>query len=199
MKPGPCVHCRKPCDDNRVYFGVVGPFCSVECRDSCRCSSHDSDGGTTTQQEREAALLAEVAGQLKDAPPVISEIPAFSAFAICAALQLALRHPALIFGTLGRATIERATRDLQAAIRDRSPGAGDLLEQGWDPTLDRPVPGTSEAERVRRHEEFAGRVFEHVSNCERCRFSARKEELCPIGATLYGRALAWAIPGPEVS
>jgi hypothetical protein len=33
---GPCVHCRKPCDENRVYFGVVGPFCSVPCRDSWR-------------------------------------------------------------------------------------------------------------------------------------------------------------------
>jgi hypothetical protein len=27
-----CTHCRKFVDGNRVYFGVVGPFCCVPCR-----------------------------------------------------------------------------------------------------------------------------------------------------------------------
>jgi len=53
MKPGPCVKCRKACDDNRVFFGVCGPFCSVACRDSKRprlcttaeCEELDTDPG----------------------------------------------------------------------------------------------------------------------------------------------------------
>jgi hypothetical protein len=29
-----CRWCGKAVDEHRVYFGVVGPFCNVECRDT---------------------------------------------------------------------------------------------------------------------------------------------------------------------
>lgn len=28
-----CRHCGERVNEHRVYFGVVGPFCNVECRD----------------------------------------------------------------------------------------------------------------------------------------------------------------------
>jgi hypothetical protein len=28
-----CRWCGQPVDEHRVYFGVVGPFCNVACRD----------------------------------------------------------------------------------------------------------------------------------------------------------------------
>lgn len=29
-----CIWCGKAVDEHRVYFGIVGPFCNVECRDT---------------------------------------------------------------------------------------------------------------------------------------------------------------------
>ena len=29
-----CRWCGQPVDEHRVYFGVVGPFCNVTCRDT---------------------------------------------------------------------------------------------------------------------------------------------------------------------
>jgi hypothetical protein len=29
-----CRWCGQPVDEHRVYFGVVGPFCDVLCRDT---------------------------------------------------------------------------------------------------------------------------------------------------------------------
>lgn len=83
------------------------------------------------------AQLAQVARELEAAEPVRSAIPAFEAFTLCAALQLAWRHPGL--SNLQRAIIEKATRDLQEAIGRRSPTARELLEDGWVCAFDLPV------------------------------------------------------------
>jgi hypothetical protein len=79
-------------------------------------------------------VFKRLAVELEQAEPIRSQLPCFEAFAILAALQLACRHPRLLPPV--RPVVEKAARDLQAAIAARSPLAGELLEDGWNETLD---------------------------------------------------------------
>jgi hypothetical protein len=79
-------------------------------------------------------VFKRLALELDQAEPIKSQIPAFEAFAVMAALQLALRHPGLVLPV--RAIVEKAARDLHAAIAVRSSLAGELLEEGWNEALD---------------------------------------------------------------
>ena len=129
------------------------------------------------------ALLPVVARELNAAQPIQSQIPPFEAFSLCAALQLAWRHPAL--SELQRSMIEKAARDLQAAVRARSSAAGELLELGWDQTLDvppAPPASTSDEDRRRRFHELSDRMLAHADRCSRCTAATEKNELCSIGA-----------------
>ena len=29
-----CIHCNQNVSEHRVYFGIVGPFCNVDCREA---------------------------------------------------------------------------------------------------------------------------------------------------------------------
>jgi hypothetical protein len=79
-------------------------------------------------------VLKRVALELEQAAPIKSQIPCFEAFAVMGALQLACRHPRLLAPV--RPVVEKAARDLQAAIALRAPLAGELLEDGWNEALD---------------------------------------------------------------
>jgi len=79
-------------------------------------------------------VMRALAHELLNATPIRTELPGFEAFTLCAALQLAWRHPALT--DLQRAIVEKATRDLQEAIGQRSLLARELLVHGWNTALD---------------------------------------------------------------
>lgn len=79
-------------------------------------------------------VFKRIALELDQGEPITSQIPCFAAFAVVAALQLALRHPGLLPPV--RPVVEKAALDLQAAIAERSPLAAVALEDGWNEALD---------------------------------------------------------------
>lgn len=67
------------------------------------------------------------------------EIQISNAWMVVNALQLAARHPAL--NAYMRASMEQTGRLFQAAIVERHPDAGPLLEMGWNEAYDVPNDG----------------------------------------------------------
>lgn len=45
-------------------------------------------------------------------------------------------------------------------------------------------------------EDLKRQTLTHAAGCPVCSESTCAREMCPVGQDLYGRTLAWAIPGP---
>ena len=100
---------------------------------------------------------------ITDESPLEVSVRIAESWILVSALQLVTRHPGL--GDAMKQGVERAARQFQAAIAERHPEAGPLLEMGWNPAYDvvekpptsAPVPATS----APMTEDIAGRI-----NCE---------------------------------
>jgi hypothetical protein len=84
--------------------------------------------------------LPRLVKELGGAEPVRAQIPPLDAFTLLGALQFAWRNPHL--SPLHRGIVEKAARDLQEAIAERSAYAGQVAELGWDKRHDRPGNGS---------------------------------------------------------
>lgn len=85
----------------------------------------------------EAADLAITAEVFTDPLPLTIHIDLAGAWLILSTLQMSVRHPELSDSM--RKRIEHLARHFQDEIAARHPGAGDVLEKGWNAANDRPA------------------------------------------------------------
>lgn len=47
-----CLHCNNTVTDARVFSGVVGPFCNVDCRELWNAEPEEGDNALTADEIR---------------------------------------------------------------------------------------------------------------------------------------------------